>query len=635
MSLSGRKDVSREATRELVRGLKKRSHIKLYEFADYIREIEPEALGRVKFEGSGTDISAVITHRMSDGIALVTDGRYNLGHNPLAIKELSRAPVFTVAIGTHEQTPDLEITDLKAPGFAFRDQETEIEFNLINRANSPGQADVYIKENKVVVAKKSIDLDGKDSLTVTLKIYPAEIGLKNYTLEVDRIPGEVNLSNNTRSFQIQVNRRKIRILYVAGQPSWEYSFFRRLVKSDPLVDLVSFLILRNPENITIVPEHELSLIHFPAREMFTNKIYEFDLLIYDNFSYKRFFPQSYLTHIKNFVLKGGAFIMLGGEDSFARGGYIGTPIEEILPVSMTDSKWLTQTFVPKPENSFSHPVLNLAGEKEASIKIWSEVPELEGYDPSIEPKPGSTVLLKTDKGVPLLAVSNTGKGRTMALNTNSTWRWCMGFAGMGKTPYYYNRFWQKVIRYMIQSGQLKNVQVFAGKEKANLGETVSVNIKVVDRSWNPVNDALVRMEMEKPSGKKVPMGRVHPSGKDGWYHISVPAEEKGLYKIMATAYIDEMFLGEGEAGFTGVAMNAELADTSLNRELLREMARVSGGKYCEGGRTEPEQIIQVINKASQKTRTRKKISWDSPLLYGLLVFIIFLEWYIRRKRGLA
>ncbi len=637
MSIENRFKDAKSVTRKVYLKLKKYSDVRIFKFGDTVKEIQLNDLDKLKPSYNLTDISKVIKEGVFDGSVIITDGRDTEKISPLSVSELSKRIVFTVGIGSSMKVPDAGIIDLKTPGIGFRNQKVKIQFTVVNSAGSKGKTFVYLKEGEVIVSRIEISIDGKEQIPVSMEFIPPKRGLKNYTIVVEKIPGEINLTNNRRNFQLQVNRRKIRILYVAGQPSWEYSYFRRLVKSDPQVELVSFLILRNPDNVTIVNEYELSLIHFPAREMFTEKIYEFDLLIYDNFSYRRFFPSSYLTHIKNFVMKGGGFIMLGGEDSFSRGGYVNTPIADILPVVMDseNSIWLIEEFNPVLTQSASHPILNVADDVKTSLEVWMDMPSIEGYDTGLKPKPDTTVLLKVRDNIPVLAVDNVGQGRVMAFNSNTTWRWCMGLAREGKTPYYYNRFWHKLIRYMIQSGDLKNIQVFPGKDRANVGEKISVNIKVLDQYWQPVDNARLSLEIKTSSGKRIPLPRVYPAGDDGWYHTTIPVTEVGAHKIKVRAYYQDKFLDEGEADFAGVVVNKEFFNTSLNKNLLKDISKISGGYYWDNKDVEPEKIISMLKKAIKDKNIIKKISWHHWLFYVLIILIITIEWSIRRRRGLA
>lgn len=635
MSVEERIQNAVDSVNQIYSRIKSISEVSIYTFGESLEKTGIESLNKISADGSKTEMYGIFETDRDDIKIILSDGRNNSGTNPLNSDKLSKSPVFPIGFGSDKKVPDLEIIDLKYPGFGFRNQDISIKFSVTNKSGYIGKTEVHLKQDEKLISSKQLNLGEEKRQDVEIEFSPGDIGLKNYTLKVDKIPGEINTLNNTRNFQIQVKREKIRVLYVSGQPSWEYALLRRLFKSDPQIELVSFLILRNPDNVTIVPENELSLIHFPAREMFTKKIYEFDVLFYDNFSYQRFFPKSYLDHIKKFVLKGGAFIMLGGEDSYQMGGYMNTPIEEILPLKMKPENyaWKLEKFKPVPEGSLNHPILNIGEDREISAEVWNKMPEMEGYNPALSPQNNANVLMKTENGIPVLAVANVGEGRVLAFNNNTTWRWCMGLAGQGRSPYYYNKFWHKTIRYMIKSGKLNNVQVFPGKDRAIINSKINVNIKVVDSNWYPINDAGVKLNIQTPSSEIIPIGWAQPTGEGGWYNITVPVTEKGMHKINVRAYKNDMLIDEGKASFAGVQVNKELLNTSLNQNLLKKIAQISQGKYMRYPDLNISAIISSIEKTAVKTKTTKKINWHNPLFYLFIVLIISIEWYIRIRNG--
>ncbi len=625
--------------REIKEDLEDLCEIRLFKFSDKVWETDFNSLSsKTDFTwGDSTNIEKVILKNGLDARFILTDGRYNEGRSPLVLNELSNSPVYPVGVDIDREVPNLEITDFKNPGFGYRGEDTQIEFTLLNRSRSPERTTAYIEGPRGIVARKEIDLDQKEEIPVTMHISSEEIGLREYKLTVESLAGELNKINNTRNFPVNIKRKKIRVLYVAGTPSTEYAFFRRLIKSDPHIDLTTFLILRNPDNVTIVPEHELSLIQFPAREMFTQKIYDFDLLIYDNFRYSRFFPRSYLEHIKEFVLKGGGFIMTGGDSSFGRGDYINTPIQDLLPVEMSrDSDWVNQKFQPDLTGSISHPLLNLAGDETISGEVWRDMPLLEGYDDSLRAKEEATVLLNNDRGIPILSLAERGDGRVMALNTNTTWRWCMGLSGQGKTPFYYNQFWHNVIRFMIKSGDQENVRIFPGRKTVNTGEEINLNINAVDQYWEPLENARIRLDITSPSGDRIPAGRIEASSEPGWYRAQVFVEETGIYHLEARAYHSGRLVGKGEETFRGEYLDKEMLNLSLDSDLLMNMAQKSGGQYFIAGNLNLSEIRESIGNLIDESREIvMRYNWHELPIYILLMVILLSEWLLRRKAGLS
>ncbi len=165
-------------------------------------------------------------------------------------------------------------------------------------------------------------------------------------------------------------------MFLAGRPSAEYAFLREFLKADPNRELVSFVILRNPENPSPAPDRELSLIPFPVDEIFGRALPQFDLFILENFSAARFrLPPQYLDALKRFVAGGGALLVMGGENAFSGGGYRGSPLEELLPVALSgrEPDFVPGLFGPKAA-SFEHPLLRLEETPEAAKRAWDALP---------------------------------------------------------------------------------------------------------------------------------------------------------------------------------------------------------------------------------------------------------------------
>ena len=187
------------------------------------------------------------------------------------------------------------------------------------------------------------------------------------------------------------------------------------------------------------PTSELSLIPFPSNLLFSDYLNSFDLVIFQNFKFESFIDKNLLNNIKDYVMKGGAFLMIGGELSFQGGGYERTPIEDILPVTLQRGvkEYLDEEFRPVLEkNLLQHPILRLEKQGEFNEKTWESLPPLNGLNLGLVPKPESYVLaaFKKDKGQPLqpvLVAAQMGEGRTAILASDSSWNWNFRRVGEG------------------------------------------------------------------------------------------------------------------------------------------------------------------------------------------------------------
>ena len=274
------------------------------------------------------------------------------------------------------------------------------------------------------------------------------------------LPGEAIAENNHRAFVLRVVRDKIRVVHVAGRPTWDVRFLRGLLKHDPNIDLVSFFILRSPSDIEFVPSEETSLIPFPCEELFQEQLRSFDLVILHNFNYSAYCGQFLQPAIVPFVNEGGAVAMLGGDPSFSSGGYYGSELSQILPVvlmpddsggtpasgggvsngvsALIDSEFFQPRLTPAGK---SHVVTALRLDVRENAGSWDGPPPLEGLNLVARARPQATVLLahpklRDDSGnpMPVLTVAESGKGRTLSLQADSTWRWGFGAVPDPKSP---------------------------------------------------------------------------------------------------------------------------------------------------------------------------------------------------------
>jgi uncharacterized membrane protein len=441
------------------------------------------------------------------------------------------------------------------------------------------------------------------------------------------LPAELTYANNAREFTMETVREKLRVLYICGQPGPEYSFLRHMLKSDPSIELVSFVILRNPESIALVPENDLSLIPFPVNTIFTRDLYSFDALILENFTYRRFgFLPEYLANIRSWIIdKGGGLVMIAGANSFGQGGWGGTPVEEVLPVSLEQpqDRYEEGLFRPVVEN-YDNLLMALSDEKEKNEQLWHSIPELDGCQ-ALRPKPGAQVLARHPwKNWTVIAAWDKGKGRSVAVGSNTTWRWALG----ADTPERYTRFWKNVVRYVTRSGETGKIHAAFDRPSYCSGQDFTLSVPESDM----IEGCLLEAECIKPSGEKTVLPAVK-QGRKGW-------KVSGAFDVPGKYIVDLRFKRKESTVFKirrsqTVALPSADEETVLNvnEPLLQQMADESGGAYFT------EESFSVQDMSGRVKRTERKIVrdkiplWTSPWLLAALILSLFGEWYTRRKLG--
>ncbi|MBA7504026.1 hypothetical protein ES706_02651 [subsurface metagenome] len=636
----------------LLEGLKEKYNLLFFTFASTFRRATVEEILQSIPQGKSTDIGQALDGLEEElrgqrlaGIFLLTDGAHNVGRDPRLVTERIPASIFSVGVGNPREFKDLQISEVQVSDFVFKNTPTDIGVNIRSYGFENKEISVILKKETEILQTKKVRMpeDGKE-VSLSLRFTPRSTGSFNYTVSVPSYRGEISFANNRKDFTLQVLRDKIRILYICGQPSWEYKFLRTALKSNPSIELVSFIILRNPENISIVPENQLSLIPFPTTEIFTKQIFSFDLLIFENFTYTRFgIPKKYLENIRKFVMEtGGGFLMIGGDNSFARGRYEGTPVEEILPVEMEEVKGniIIDGKFKMLTREARHPILRLSDNPGENSQIWARMPELDGCNRLLKAKPDAIVLgvhplIKNKYGnLVILAVWEKGKGRVMSVASNSTWRWSFQARGRGGTGAYYERFWHQAVHWLVKSPQLKLVHLNTNKKTYAKGEEILLSIRVFNKYYRPSEHARVYVELVDPSGKRIDLGSISPTDRRGEYGTNYLAEREGKYTFTATAWEGSKVLGRDTA-FCKVAIpSVEWENAQLNEPLLRELSDLTEGKYFHISGIESEKIVLPEVKEAAPVVKKVVAVWNNPFIFLLLCILLSVEWYIRRRSGM-
>jgi uncharacterized membrane protein len=592
--------------------------------ADFVHQGGLKAGG--KSTAIGTALLQATADRAYDAVIIFSDGINNAGAEPEEVARNPGVPVFTVRPADAGVPKDVSITDVKSGDFVFKNIPAEVHVSFRANGLLGKEASVYLKKGKEIVASKKKVIDAPEQ-EVALPFTSSRLGQDVYTVEITPFPEETVTENNYRDFTVETVREKIRVLYICGQPGYEYYFLRHFIKTNPTMELVSFVILRNPENVAVVPEEQLSLIPFPAREIFMNQLFEYDIVILENFAYAKFYiTGEYLASVAKFVKeKGGSLLMIGGDTGLGRGGYAGTAVEEILPVKLDrpDEPVMDGLFRPRLIDVL-HPVAMLGETTEDTRKIWENIPMLEGRQ-KIVPKPWATVIaddpgVKVDgSNAAVIACGEAGKGRTMVIAPDTTWRWQMG-GGQ------YQKFWENALYWLSSGEATKKFRVSIMQKKYFPGDDVSVRIITLGRQTagrTPV------VTVTDPMSKSMYMERVIRAG-EGWTASFIPSIE-GKYTVKAWIEAGGRITARDEKALAvSPEESAEEADLRENSRVMDSVAALSGGRSYTLKDFSPDSIAPFIKK-----RIRPSVSRQINLAaeFWMLLPVIGLlaaEWALRR-----
>src|SRR5437660_2998912 len=313
--------------------------------------------GQADGETDGTRLFTALSSALSDvphdrvaGAIFITDGRVHDVPGEVAALGFA-APVHGLITG-HKGERDRRVVLVTAPRFGIVGQAQTITFRVEDQGAPAGSAQVAVRRDGEAIENRTVRVGGNVSVTVPIPHAGANI----VEIEASALEGELTGVNNRAVVSIDGVRDKLRVLLVSGEPHAGERTWRNLLKSDASVDLVHFTILRPPQKQDGTPIHQLSLIAFPTRELFSEKIKDFDLLIFDRYQHRVVLPLLYYENIARYVEQGGALLVAAGDDYAGQMSLSRTPLSVVLPATPT-GRLLEQPFRAKLSlDGAKHPV---------------------------------------------------------------------------------------------------------------------------------------------------------------------------------------------------------------------------------------------------------------------------------------
>jgi uncharacterized membrane protein len=607
-----------------------------------------EALTEVRARYAGRDLGAVVL--LSDGVDTGRIGEGPLDATTRSSLESLGAPVHTVGIG-EKSLRDLSVAAVLADEFAF--VRTPVTIDAVIRQNGlpDRQVDVTLTRDGRTVGTRSVILKGdRSEERVSFDWLPDHPGNFVFSISTPVLTGEALASNNAQVFTVKVIRDRIRVLHLCGRPSWDQRFLRAMLRRDPNVDLVSFFILRTETDEQPWNRNELSLIPFPTYEIFEEQLRSFDLVIFQNFNFAPYGVEPFLPGVRDYVEGGGALAMIGGDLSFASGGYGSTALRDVLPVELgpapaaggppTDAEVTSDAFRPKlTAEGRSHPVTSLVLDPRENELRWSKLPALDGVNRVPRLRAGAVSLLthptlRADGGkpAPVLVAGEAGKGRSLALLTDSSWHWGFLAAGEGDDGRAFQRFWENAIRWLVRDPALTLLRIELDRVEYRRGQPAAARLRAMRPDYSPARNVDVTLDVAAAGGDpgaKPQRVLKATTNQDGEAHVDLGALAPGAYRLTGHATLEGRAVSE-EKTFVVRAEGRELEDVAYRDKILREIARVTDGEYRF------EEIGRPTIRAPREVkigRQRAVELWSNPLLLLLGMTLLASEWYLRRRAG--
>ncbi|TXR47449.1 hypothetical protein [Phyllobacterium endophyticum] len=493
------------------------------------------------------------------GAIMITDGQVH--DIPANIGGLGfNAPVHGLITGTPSEI-DRRIQFVRAPRFGLTGKPQQMTYKVTAAGEADGaRARVEVRVNGNEVSSQDAIIGQEMPLEVTLP----RAGINIVEIVVDAVPDELTLVNNRAVAMVDGIRENLRVLLVSGEPHNGERTWRNLLKSDASVDLVHFTILRPPEKQDSTPINELSLIAFPTRELFVDKIEQFDLIIFDRYQHRDVLPLLYYDYINDYVQKGGALLIAAGPEYAGNMSIANTPLLSVLPATPTGNIE-DKAFYPRlSELGKRHPVtrgLEGSTQEPPRWSRWFRVIDVN------QPE-GTTVMDAGDK--PLLVLNHVGEGRVGMFLSDQGWLWARGFEGGGPHAALYRR----IAHWLMKEPELEEEALTANGSGRNL----EIRRQTMQKTANPAS-------IITPSGKtrSIPLTETEP----GVFTASVTTDEIGLYQVANGELTTLAHVGPVDA--------PEFSDNVSTTTKLDPLARETGGGTRRLRVTADQSGIEVPN----------------------------------------
>lgn len=465
---------------------------------------------------SGTQLMTALSEAMAEepqgrvaGIILLTDGR---------LHDLERAPplpapLHALLTGQPEDW-DRRLVVSNAPAFAILGEPVTLTLRVEDQGNAPA-GDDFVPLTITVDGGEPMPFEVPVGQDIELPVTLPHGGMNVLQFDTPAVAGELTPRNNAAVVQINGVRDRLRVLLVSGEPYAGERTWRNLLKADASVDLVHFTILRPPEKQDGVPVDELSLIAFPTRELFMEKIDDFDLIIFDRYRRRGILPSTYLENIANYVMKGGAVLVSSGPEYGGAESIFRSPLESILPGAPT-ARVFDDGYVPQVTDiGERHPVTE-------GLEAMSP-PAAEGNGPGwgrwfrlvdVTVPDGAEVLMSGLDDRPLLALNRVGEGRVALIASDQSWLWDRGYEGGGPQ----SELLRRLAHWMMKEPELE--------EEALWVEPVGQTMRIIRRT---LDDSAGDVTVTSPDGTEVvlPLKEASP----GRFETLWEAPDVGLYRL--------------------------------------------------------------------------------------------------------
>ena len=591
-----------------------------FSFGSSVRSVNEDSLSKFNFSENTSDFSKIFsnvnqTENYISAITIISDGVITDGSTPIYSAEKTGIPVFTVGIGDSTRKNDIEIKNVINNEFIYAETPTTILATILNNGFSGKASQISLFENSQLIEQKSFMLDNGGVNSIAFDYTPQQSGEKKLTLRVNNQDGESTFLNNQKVFYINVLSNKINVLLIAGYPSADLTFIKNTLSSDvnlkvnTLTQIYAGNFLENNPASKLDSADIIYLVEYPTiniNEDFYNRL---------------------VSKLEN--KNTPFFLLLSGEVDLIKLNRL----NKLLPfiIQKLEKNYLSvQPDIQVGE--MTNPLL-----QNNTINEWNNLPPIPQPLAIITIKPESKLLSKIrinnqPRNNALIVSRNLGSKRSVAVIGKDIWRWKLQTAN--KNISLFDNFVLSSSRWLNAPDDQKKVKIKTSKKIYSSGEIVEFSAQVYDESFNPVNDAEVKIKIDgKDSKDEIILNSIG----GGLYDGSLSFQNNGDYSFTGNAVLSGKLLGNDKGSFNIGDVDIEKMDTRMNYEFLNLLANQTKGQYFNADRY--EDLLKILRDINTKSSKEKMITselrlWSDEWLLIIVILLFATEWFIRKRAGM-
>jgi uncharacterized membrane protein len=647
-----RLDHARDIVRDLQARVSNEYRLELLTFGE---ALAPGVLDQMAATARRSDLSGALAdladrHRRDRvaSVIVLSDGGDTSPQELAATSRLVDAPVLAVGIGGAGSPRDREVVNLTAgePLLAGASVDLSVSATSAGFGRDPVELRVTANGRPIEVRRVNPAADGAPIHEV-FTVSPAPDGATVYSVAIPVADGELAAENNVRSVLVPAQSGRRKILIVEGAPGYEHTFLKRALAQDPGLDVDA--VVRKGQNddgretfyVQAAAGRVAALASgYPAKR---SELFVYDAIIFGNIE-ADFFTREQLALTAAFVAERGGGLLVLGARSFDRQGLSGTPLEEVLPIDLSDRREavalasnaldaaLPNTAALTADGA-AHAATRLALDPAASRQRWAQLPALASVASIGGPRPGAQVLVvamsEAGSPRPLIAAQRYGQGRSLVFAGEASWRWRMMRPATDQS---YETIWRQLARW-ITAGAAGPVTI-APLTPTVPGVTERISVTVRNEDFAPVPDAEVSLALTAPNGETRSLTPALANPQEGRYAVAARFDQPGVYRVEAIATRAGARLGAGSRQVLVGGADLEMAQPRLNEAVLQRLASETRGHYLSAGRAGDLAALLRKSRVEAGPPEQRDI-WQNGWSFLALVGLLGAEWLLRRRAGLA